>query len=92
MQDVAAPRHKPINILLIAIDDMNNWVGAFGGQAKTPNIDRLAYQGVTFTNAYCAVPACNPSRTAIMTGQRPKPPGNLKMLEISGKNLVEKTA
>ena len=34
----------------------------------TPNIQRLADQGVTFMNAYCAAPACNPSRAALMTG------------------------
>lgn len=60
---------KP-NVLFIAIDDLNDWIGALGGhpQAKTPNLDRLASRGVLFEKAYCAVPACNPSRTALMTG------------------------
>ena len=66
---------KPYNVLFIAIDDMNNWVGAMGGQAKTPNIDQLASDGVLFSNAFCAVPACNPSRTALMTGLRPETTG-----------------
>ena len=65
---------KP-NILMIAIDDMKNWVGAWKGLAMTPNIDKLASEGVQFTNAYCAVPACNPSRPALMTGQRPETTG-----------------
>jgi arylsulfatase A-like enzyme len=69
---------KPYNVLFIAIDDMNNWVGAMGGPAKTPNIDRLARRGMLFTNAYCAFPACNPSRTAIMTGQRPETTGQFE--------------
>jgi arylsulfatase A-like enzyme len=62
---------KP-NVLFIAIDDLNDWVGVLGGhpQAKTPNIDRLAKQSVLFEQAYCAAPLCNPSRTAIMTGLR----------------------
>jgi arylsulfatase A-like enzyme len=51
---------------------MNNWIGANGGQALTPNIDALAAKGINFTNAHCVVPACNPSRTALMTGQRPE--------------------
>lgn len=63
---------KKPNVLFIAVDDLNHWVTHLGRntQAKTPNIDRLAKMGVTFTNAYCAVPACNPSRVAIMGGRR----------------------
>jgi arylsulfatase A-like enzyme len=70
----AAPRR---NILFLAIDDLNDWVGALGGnpQTKTPNLDRLAAQGVTFTNAHCAAPLCNPSRAALMTGIRPSTSG-----------------
>lgn len=63
------------NILLIAVDDMNNYPGCMGGPAITPNIDALAKRGVLFNNAYCAAPACNPSRTAIMTGLRPERTG-----------------
>ena len=61
------------NILFIAVDDLNDWIGCLGGhpQARTPNIDRLAASGMLFTNAHCAAPACNPSRTAIMTGISP---------------------
>lgn len=61
------------NVLFISIDDLNHWVGHLGrnSQAKTPNIDRLAAMGVTFTNAHTAVPACEPSRCALMGGRRP---------------------
>lgn len=61
------------NVLFIAIDDLNDWVGHLGGhpQGATPNIDALANRGVTFTNAHCAAPACNPSRAALMSGMRP---------------------
>jgi arylsulfatase A-like enzyme len=60
---------KP-NVLFIGIDDLNNWVGCLGGhpQAKTPNLDRLAASGVLFTNAYSPAPACNPSRSSVLTG------------------------
>jgi len=63
---------KP-NVLFIAIDDLNVWVTHLGGhpQSMTPNIDRLAARGISFENAYCAVPACEPSRAALMSGQRP---------------------
>ncbi|MEX2142122.1 MAG: sulfatase [Pirellulales bacterium] len=65
------------NILFIAIDDLNHWVGHLGrnSQTKTPNIDRLAGRGVTFTRAYCTAPACNPSRASLMSGQRPSTTG-----------------
>jgi arylsulfatase A-like enzyme len=61
------------NVLFIAVDDLNHWVGHFGRnkQTKTPNIDRLAGMGVTFTNAQCAAPVCNPSRAALLSGKRP---------------------
>src|SRR5438046_7145985 len=61
---------KP-NVLFIAIDDLRDWVHYLGyEQVKTPNLDRLSQRGVTFTHAYCASPVCNPSRTALMSGQR----------------------
>jgi arylsulfatase A-like enzyme len=68
----AADAAKP-NVLFIAIDDLNHWVGHFGRntQTKTPNIDRLASMGVSFTNAQCAAPVCNPSRAALLSGKRP---------------------
>jgi arylsulfatase A-like enzyme len=68
----AEPPKKP-NVLFIAVDDLNHWVGHLGRnpQTKTPNLDRLAKMGVTFTRAYCAAPVCNPSRAALMSGLRP---------------------
>jgi arylsulfatase A-like enzyme len=68
-----AANSKRPNVLFISIDDLNDWIGCLGGhpQAKTPNIDRLAKSGTLFTNAHCAAPACNPSRTAVMTGTSP---------------------
>jgi arylsulfatase A-like enzyme len=70
---IAADVAKRPNILFIAVDDLNHWVGHLGRnpQTKTPNIDRLARMGVTFTHAYCAAPVCNPSRAALMSGLRP---------------------
>ena len=65
------------NVLFIAIDDLNHWVGHLGrnSQTRTPNIDRFASSGVTFTKAYCTAPACNPSRASLMSGQRPSTTG-----------------
>jgi len=66
-----------LNVLFIAVDDLNHWVGHLGRnpQTKTPNLDRLAARGVTFTNAHCAAPICNPSRTALLSGLRPSTTG-----------------
>ena len=62
---------EPPNVLFISVDDLNDWIEPLGGhpQAKTPNLTRLAQEGVTFTHNYCASPACNPSRTALLTGR-----------------------
>ena len=56
----------PPNILMIPIDDLNDWVGPLGGYPllKTPNINRLANRGCVYKNAQSAVPACSPSRTS----------------------------
>ena len=65
------------SFLFIPIDDLNHWVGHLGRnpQTKTPNIDRLAKMGVSFTKAYCTAPACNPSRASLMSGLRPTSTG-----------------
>ena len=81
------PQAKP-NVLFISVDDLNDWIGCLGGhpQARTPNFDRLAASSVLFRNAHCPAPACNPSRTAIMTGISPHVSGlyenGQKMREI----------
>ena len=64
---------KRPNILFIAIDDQNDWIGCMKGHpmAKTPNIDALAARGTLFSNAHCQSPLCNPSRTSLMMGLRP---------------------
>ena len=82
------------NILLISLDDLNDWVGCLGGhpQTLTPNIDRLAAEGLLFRNAYTAAPACNPSRAALFTGLAPASSGlynNLqKLREVMPKETL----
>ena len=72
----AQPAARP-NVLFIAIDDLNHWVGYLGRnkQTRTPHIDALARRGAWFSRPYCAAPVCNASRTALMTGMRPSTTG-----------------
>jgi arylsulfatase A-like enzyme len=65
-------RRKP-NVLFIAVDDLNNWVGCLGGHpdSLTPNIDRLAARSMLFTHAYSPGTNCNATRTALLTGMEP---------------------
>ena len=65
------------DVLFIAIDDLNDWVGVLGGhpQTKTPNIDALAARGMLFVNAHTPGTSCNPARTAILTGFKPATTG-----------------
>jgi arylsulfatase A-like enzyme len=74
---VFAAKDKRPNVILIAVDDLNDWIGCLGGhpQAQTPNIDKLASQGILFTNAHCQSPVCNPSRASMMTSLYPSTTG-----------------
>lgn len=65
----AAPRR---NVLFIVADDLRPELGCYGNPiVKTPNLDRLARRGLTFTRAYCQQAVCTPSRTSFLTGLRP---------------------
>src|SRR5687767_679370 len=68
----ASVAQKP-NIIYIMTDDMGYGdLGSYGRKDyKTPNIDKLAKQGIKFINAYSAAPVCTPTRTAFMTGRYP---------------------
>ena len=70
--DKAAP-----NVLFFVVDDLNDWISLLDAEApiETPNLEQLARRGMLFTRAYCASPACNPSRTATLTGLRPSTTG-----------------
>jgi arylsulfatase A-like enzyme len=72
MSRAATPNRSP-NIVLVLVDDMG-WTdtGCYGSTFyETPNIDRLASQGMKFTNGYAACAVCSPTRAAVMTGRYP---------------------
>jgi arylsulfatase A-like enzyme len=62
---------KP-NVVVFMVDDLRTELGCYGSKTvKSPNIDRLAEDGVLFEKAYCQQAICAPSRISLLTGQRP---------------------
>ena len=75
---------KP-NILYIHSHDSGRYLQPYGHAVPTPNLQRLAEQGVLFRRAYCAAPTCSPSRAALLTGQAPHSAG---MLGLANRGFV----
>ena len=73
MLSLAAASEKP-NVLFIIVDDLNDMPLHPAGKpyVPTPNFDRLAKRGVSFTNAHCNDPICAPSRSSMLTGLYPQ--------------------
>lgn len=80
----AAARSK-VNILYIHSHDTGRYLQPYGYGIPTPNLQRLAQQGVLFRRAYCAAPTCSPSRAALLTGQAPHSAG---MLGLANRGFV----
>lgn len=70
-------KKRPLNVLWVMTDDMRTEIGCYGSRfhAHTPNLDKLATQGVRFDRNYCQFPLCNPSRSSLFTGHPPKTTG-----------------
>ena len=74
------------NVLMISIDDLNDWIIlGVHPDIKTPHLDRLANEGILFTNAHCQAPICGPSRASLLSGLRPSTSGVYG--QIKDKNL-----
>lgn len=67
----AAVADRPNLLFVIADDCTYRDIGCYGGQAHTPNIDRLASQGMRMTHCFQCAPMCSPTRHNIYTGQYP---------------------
>lgn len=66
---VLAQGRRPKNVLLLIADDLGLHTGEYGDKtARTPNLDRLAREGVRFTNAFCTTASCSASRSVILSG------------------------
>jgi arylsulfatase len=63
---------RPPNIIMIFCDDLGYGdLGCYGSNLRTPNLDRMASEGMRFTHFLSANPVCSPSRAALMTGRYP---------------------
>ncbi|AKJ64166.1 Choline-sulfatase [Kiritimatiella glycovorans] len=87
----SAIAEKP-DVLMIAVDDLNDMLTVYdpANPIKTPNLERLAARGTFFTRAYCAAPICNPSRMAVLSGQRPTTTGIYGNHEVWSQILPER--
>ncbi|HEV2447504.1 MAG TPA: sulfatase [Candidatus Sulfopaludibacter sp.] len=91
---LAAPA-KPPNIVFLLCDDLGYGdLGCYGSRIRTPNLDRMAAEGVRFTNFCSADPVCSPSRAALLTGRYPTRVGVPRVLfpqDAGGLSLDETT-
>ena len=82
VEEAVEPADRPANVVIIFTDDQGYAdLGVYGAEGfETPNIDRMAAEGVRFTSFYVASPACSPSRAALLTGSYPQRVGIPRVL------------
>ena len=80
-----APERHPPSVLVLMLDDAGYTdVGCYGGEIDTPQIDRLAAEGVRFTDCHAAAPNCSPARAGMLTGRSPTRTGVYSFLDRKG--------
>ncbi len=86
--------HRNPNIIIILADDLGYGdVGVYGGRAiQTPNIDRLASEGLRFSHAYASAAICSPSRAGLLTGRYPLRTGVMTAMQMAGDSLARKAS
>jgi len=83
----SANESQRLNVLFISIDDLRPELGCYGDSVvKSPNIDKLASEGMIFDRAYCQVPVCGASRASMMTGMLPT---NVRFTEAKSRADVD---
>ena len=84
------------NFIFILADDMGPWAMGCAGneEIQTPNLDRLASQGLRFENFFCASPVCSPARASILTGRPPSAHGVLDWIRSGNldKKMIDEKA
>ena len=95
------PIENPYNILWLSCEDIDPILGCYGTKGiETPNIDRLAREGIRYSHAYATVGVCAPSRSSIITGMYPvsigthnmRTSGNIMYQGVDGEKYIEKQA
>ncbi|WP_433218986.1 sulfatase [Dactylosporangium sp. CS-047395] len=88
--EATAAAAAPPNIVVILIDDLaRRELGCYGNTFnETPNMDRLAADGIRFTAGYSGAPVCSPTRASLMTGQYPARVGITEFLGPGGDDFL----
>ena len=86
-RSAGASRGSRPNVLLLMADQLRaDCLGCYGNRMiQTPNIDRIAHEGVMFTGAYTSTPSCTPARSALLTGLSPWHHGMLGMTRMASR-------
>jgi N-sulfoglucosamine sulfohydrolase len=81
-QSRAEAQSGPVNILYLHSHDSGRYLSPYGHNTPTPNLQRLAHDGVLFRQTHTAAPTCSPSRAALLTGQSPHRSGMLGLAHL----------